>query len=62
MYSLASFVKHKVSVGVWVYLGFYLVPLVYISSFVPVPYWLDDCSFAILHILKLILVINILDL
>ena len=30
--------------------AFYLVPLVYISGFVPVPYWLDDCSFVILHI------------
>ena len=28
-------------------LGFYLVPLVYISFFVPVPYCLNDCSFVV---------------
>ena len=27
--------------------AFYLIPLVYISVFVPVPYCLDDCSFAV---------------
>ena len=33
-------------IGAWVYLwAFYLVPLVYISVFVPVPYCLDDSSF-----------------
>ena len=43
---LASFVKNKVPVGAWVYFwAFYLVPLVSISVFVPVPYCLDDCSF-----------------
>ena len=26
---------------------FYLVPLVYISAFVPVPYHVDDCSFVV---------------
>ena len=46
LYILASFVKNKVPIGAWVYLwAFYLVPLVYISVFVPVPYCLDDCSF-----------------
>ena len=45
---LASFVKDNVPMGVWVYLwAFYLVPLVYISVFVPVPYCLDDCSFEV---------------
>ena len=34
--------------GVWVYLWtVYLVPLVYTSVFVPVPYFLDDCSFVV---------------
>ena len=45
LYILASFVKNKVPIDVWVYFwAFYLVPLVYISVFVPVPYCLDDCS------------------
>ena len=47
-YTLASFVKDKVSIGVWVYLSvFYFVPLIYISVFVPVPYCLDDCGFVV---------------
>ena len=44
---LASFVKNKVPIGAWVYFwDFYLVPLVYISVFVPLSYCLDDyfCS------------------
>ena len=46
LYILASFVKDKVSIGVWVYLwALYFVPLIYISVFVPVPYCLDDCGF-----------------
>ena len=46
LYILASFVKNKVPIGARVYFwAFYLVPLVYISVFVPVPYSLDDCSF-----------------
>ena len=46
LYILASFVKYKVSIGVWIYLwAFYFVPLIYISVFVPVPYCFDDCSF-----------------
>ena len=45
LYILTSFVKNKVSIGAWIYFwAFYLVPLVYISVFVPVPYCLDDCS------------------
>ena len=41
MYILASFVKDKLLTGVWVYLwALDLVPLVYISVFVPVPYCL----------------------
>ena len=48
LYILASFVKDKVPIGVWVYLcGFCLVSLVYISIFVPVPYCLDDSSFVV---------------
>ena len=46
---LASFVKNKVPIDAWVYFwAFYLVPFVYISVFVPVPYCLDDCSLVIL--------------
>jgi len=31
---------------VWIYLwAFYFVPLIYISVFVPVPYFFDDCGF-----------------
>ena len=38
LYILASFVKNKVPIGAWVHFwAFYLVPLVYISVFVPVP-------------------------
>jgi len=45
---LASFVKNKVPIGAWVYFwAFYLVPLVYISVFVPVPYHIDDYSFVV---------------
>ena len=36
-------------IGAWIYLqALYLVPLVCISVFVPVPYCLDDCSFVVL--------------
>ena len=35
-------------IGAWVYFwAFYLVPLVCISVFVPVPYCLADCSFVV---------------
>ena len=44
LYILAFFVKSKVPTGAWVY---YLVPLVYICVFVPVPYCLDDCGFVV---------------
>ena len=48
LYVLASYVKNKIPIGAWVYFWtFYLVPLVYISVFVPVPYCLDDCSFVV---------------
>ena len=48
LYMLASFIKDKVTICVWVYLwAFYPVPLIYISVFVPVPYCLDYCSFVI---------------
>ena len=46
LYILAFFVKKKVPIGAWIYFwAFYLVLLVYISDFVPAPYYLDDCSF-----------------
>ena len=48
LYILASFVKYKVSIGVWIYLwAFYFVPLIYISVFAPVAYCLDDCGFVV---------------
>ena len=48
LYILSSFVKNKVPIGAWVYFWvFYYVTLVYISIFVPVLYFLDDCSFVV---------------
>ena len=48
LYIFASFVKNKVAIGAWIYFwAFYLVPLVYISVFVPVPYCLDNCRFVV---------------
>ena len=48
LYIIVSFVKHKVPIGAWVYFwALYLVPLVYISVFWPVPYCLDGCSFVV---------------
>ena len=48
LYILASFVKNKVPISAWVYFWtFYPVPLVYISVFVPVPYYLEDGSFVV---------------
>ena len=39
LYICASFVKDRVPISVWIQLWvFYLVPLVYVSIFVPVPY------------------------
>ena len=45
LYILASFVKNKVLIGAWVYFSAYY--LVYISVFVPVPYYLDDCTLVV---------------
>ena len=48
LYILSSFVKDKVSIGVWIYLwAFYFVPMICISVFVTVPYCLDDCRFVV---------------
>ena len=48
LYNLVLFVKNKVLISAWVYFwAFCLVPLVYISVFMPVPYCLDDCSFVV---------------
>ena len=48
LYILASFLKNKVLIGAWVYFwAFYLVPVVYSSVFVAVPYCLEDCSFVV---------------
>ena len=45
MYIFASFVIDQLTIGVWVYLwAFYLVPLIYVSIFVPVPYSLKSGS------------------
>ena len=47
-YILASFVKDKVSTGVWIYLwAFYFAPLICISVFGPVPYCLDVGGFVV---------------
>ena len=48
LYILAYFVKNKVPIDAWVYFwDFYLVPLVYISVFMPVLYYLDDFNFVV---------------
>ena len=48
LYILASFVKDKVPIDVWVYLwALYLVPLICISVSVPVPYYLYSCDFVV---------------
>ena len=48
LYILASFVIDYVTIVVWVYLwASSLVPMIYISVFMPVPYCLDDCSFIV---------------
>ena len=45
LYILASFIRDKVTICAWVYLwAFYPVPLIYISVFVPVPYWTATCK------------------
>ena len=44
----ASFVKNKLHIGAQIYFwAFYLVPFVYISVFVPLPYCVNDCSFVV---------------
>ena len=44
LYILASFIKDKVTICVWVYFwAFYPVPVIHSSVFVPVPYCLDYC-------------------
>ena len=49
LYILASFIKDKAPICVWVYLQtLYPVILVYTSIFVTVPYCLDDYSFVVL--------------
>ena len=49
--SMGVSVKNKVAIGAWIYFwAFYLVPLVYISVFVPGPYCLDDCSFVVYNL------------
>ena len=48
LYTLASFVKDKLLIGVWVYFWtFQAVPLIYISGFMPTPCCFDDCSFVV---------------
>ncbi|XP_060150667.1 cerebellin-3 isoform X1 [Globicephala melas] len=48
LYTLASFIKDKVTICAWVYLwAFYPVPLIYISVPVSVPYCLDYCSLVV---------------
>ena len=48
LYILAFFVKNKVPIGAWIcFVILYLIPLDYISVFVPIPYCLDDCSFVV---------------
>ena len=45
---LASFVKDKVSTGMWIYYWtLYFVPLIYIAIFIPVSYCLNDCNFVV---------------
>ena len=46
LYILIFFVKNMIPIGVWVYFwAFYIVPLVYISVYVPVTYCLDGYRF-----------------
>ena len=48
LHILAFLVKNKVPIGSWVHFWiFYLVPLVSISVFVPVPRCFDDCNFVV---------------
>ena len=53
LYILASFVKKRVPIDMWVYLwAFYLILVIYISVFVLVASHLDDCSFVIFEVRK----------
>ena len=46
LHILASFIKDKIPRGACVYFRVsYLLPLIYISVFVPLPYCFDDCRF-----------------
>ena len=48
LYSLSSSVIDQLTVGLWAYFWVFCpVPVMYISSFVPVPYSFDDCSFVV---------------
>ena len=48
LYIFVTFVKDKVSIGVWIYLwAFYFVPLNYISVFVSLSDCLADCGFVV---------------
>ena len=47
LYIPASFVIDWITIGTWVLWAFYLVPLIYTSVFVPVPYFLDYYSFVV---------------
>ena len=48
LYTFASVVTDKMSIATWIYLWtFGFVPLIYISVFVPAPYYLDDFSFVV---------------
>ena len=49
LYILTSFVKDKLTIGVWVYFwALYSVPLIHVSVFVLIPCCFDYCSFVIL--------------
>ena len=54
LYSLASFVKDKVSIGAWIYLwAFYFVPLIYISVFAVSPFRAEQGTSLVVQWLKL---------
>ena len=44
LYTFSCFVKNQVFVDVWVIRIFNLIPLVYLSIFVPIPSCFQDCS------------------
>ena len=49
LYVLASFVKNKLTISVWVYFWtLYSVPLSYMSVFVPRPHCFDYCNFVVI--------------